>query len=488
MAIAASRSLESRIALPVAAVLLAILAYGVVSSPALIERWGASPGGVGALAAWLALATVVVPVLRAPPSRRIVLVLLVLAVALRFSFALLVVHRAPQGDAQSYLTLAASLRHGQGLTIFEPFLGITTRALFPPLYPVLLAGWSIAFGFSTPSLLAFGTLTDLATAAMIAALGSRVGRAGAGRGAAWLYLIWPSALFSAPLAQKESLCALLVVIIATAWVWSDLPGWKRVSVIGVAAGLLALTQPGEAPLAGLFGLALAGRLGLVRLLRTGVPAAAIACLVLLPWWVRNWLTFGAFVPLTTSSGVGLWIGNNPGATGNWMAPPASLRGLPELEYSRQAGLIAREWITAHPVAFVRLTLAKLARSCGVADFGLVRLAAMRPAVSAWIAALLLPLSQGAHLVMLGGAAVAARLRADRALETVLLLVAACGLQIAVFGVWFEFAERHREFATPFLLLLLCLGLDRAQRGRSSPVAPRSSRASIDHRPLPTMNT
>ncbi|PAX08930.1 glycosyltransferase [Sphingomonas lenta] len=353
---------------------------------------------------------------------------------------------------------------------------------------MLLAGWSIAFGFSTPSLLAFGTLTDLATAAMIAALGSRVGRAGAGRGAAWLYLIWPSALFSAPLAQKESLCALLVVIIATAWVWSDLPGWKRVSVIGVAAGLLALTQPGEAPLAGLFGLVLAGRLGLVRLLRTGVPAAAIACLVLLPWWVRNWLTFGAFVPLTTSSGVGLWIGNNPGATGNWMAPPASLRGLPELEYSRQAGLIAREWITAHPVAFVRLTLAKLARSCGVADFGLVRLAAMRPAVSAWIAALLLPLSQGAHLVMLGGAAVAARLRADRALETVLLLVAACGLQIAVFGVWFEFAERHREFATPFLLLLLCLGLDRAQRGRSSPVAPRSSRASIDHRPLPTMNT
>ena len=43
--------------------------------------------------------------------------LLVLAVALRFSFALLVVHRAPQGDAQSYLTLAASLRQSKALQL-----------------------------------------------------------------------------------------------------------------------------------------------------------------------------------------------------------------------------------------------------------------------------------------------------------------------------------------------------------------------------------
>ena len=112
---------------------------------------------------------------------------------------------------------------------------------------------------------------------------------------------------------------------------------------------------------------------------------------------------------------------------------------------------------------------------------------MHSALPAWLGALLLPLSQGAHLTMLAGAAIAARVRADRALSTVLLLVAACWLQVALFGVWFEFGERHREFATPFLLLLLCLGLDRAQWRWSPRGVSRSKARSIDHRPLPTMN-
>ncbi|MCF8710441.1 hypothetical protein L3X40_21675, partial [Rhizorhapis sp. SPR117] len=93
---------------------------------------------------------------------------------------------------------------------------------------------------------------------------------------------------------------------------------------------------------------------------------------------------------------------------------------------------------------------------------------------------------GAHLAMLGGAAVATRVRDDRAASTVLLLVAACGLQVALFGVWFEFGERHREFATPFLLLLVCLGLARAQSWWLARLASRSSTRSIDHRPLPTI--
>jgi hypothetical protein len=37
----------------------------------------------------------------------------------------------------------------------------------------------------------------------------------------------------------------------------------------------------------------------------------------------------------------------------------------------------------------------------------------------------------------------------------LLLIAACLIQLMFFGVWFEFSERHREFLTPFLLLLVC---------------------------------
>ena len=39
-----------------------------------------------------------------------------------------------------------------------------------------------------------------------------------------------------------------------------------------------------------------------------------------------------------------------------------------------------------------------------------------------------------------------------------LVIAACGLQLLLFGVWFEFGERHRKFVTPFLLLALCWSL------------------------------
>ena len=241
MATIAPRTRHDTASLPVAAVLLALLAYGVASSVGLTERWSVSVSGLGALTGWLALGAFALPLMRAPPFRRMTILLLAAAVALRLGFALLVFDRAPQGDAQSYLTLAANLQGGHGLTIAEPFLGIATRALFPPLYPVLLAGWSIAFGFSTPSLLALGTLIDLATAAMLVVLAARLGNASAGRGAAWLYLIWPSVLFSAPLAQKESLCALLVLILATVWVWDDRSGMKRTAVLGIAAGLLALT-------------------------------------------------------------------------------------------------------------------------------------------------------------------------------------------------------------------------------------------------------
>jgi high-affinity Fe2+/Pb2+ permease len=44
----------------------------------------------------------------------------------------------------------------------------------------------------------------------------------------------------------------------------------------------------------------------------------------------------------------------------------------------------------------------------------------------------------------------------------LLLLAACGAQLVLFNLWFEFGERHREFVTPFLLLIISYGLSEAR--------------------------
>lgn len=447
----AKRRVEHWTGWSVQALLALLLLYGLTAVPDLVERWGIGLPSVAAAAGWIALAAIGFHVLRKQPGIVSLAGLSTLLVVVRCAFALLAAGRTSTGDPNAYLNLAKGLLAGHGLAINDPFFGSTWRALFPPLYPLLLAGWGALFGFSTPSVLALGTLTDGTAAWLLFVLGTRLGSTLAGRRAAWLYLVWPSVLFSAPLAQKESLCALLILALALAWV-DRRSGWRGALALGVPAGLLALTQPGEAPLAALFGLVLVGRIGLWPMLLAGMRGSLVAALVLLPWWVRNALLFHAFVPLTTASGASLWIGNNPDATGNWMPPLPELKGIPELAYGKRIGAIAVDWIRTHPLGFVRLTLTKFVRAAGIAQFGVTRLVAMGPPLPRALAAALWPLSMLAHFVLLSGAA--ARI-GRRVPFTLVLLIAACGLQLLLFGVWFEFGERHREFVTPFLLLALC---------------------------------
>ena len=440
-----------------ARVVLGLLAlYGLTALPDLAARWGVSLASAGVVLAWVALAATGFAVLREPPRVRAMAVLALLVIAVRIAFALLAVGRSSTGDPNAYLNLAKGLLAGRGLVIYDVYMGSAWRALFPPLYPIVLAAWGALAGFSTPAVLTLNTLTDMSVAWAIVRLGTRLGDTVAARRAAWLYLIWPSALFSAPLAQKESLCALLALALALAWI-TPRPGWRGALALGVPAGLLALTQPGEAPLAAVFGLVLVGRLGFGVVFRTGLRGAIVAALVMLPWWLRNWAVFHAFVPLTSASGPGLWVGNNPGATGNWEQPPANLKGLPELVYGKRIGAIAVDWMRTHPVGFVRLTLAKFLRAGGIGVFGVNRLASMAPPLPRPLAAALWPLAHLSHLALLGTTAV----KVLRVPPVLVLLIGACGLQLLVFGVWFEFGERHREFATPFLLLALCWPRGRA---------------------------
>ena len=252
------------------------------------------------------------------------------------------------------LTLTDNLAHGRGLEVFEPFMGVNAHALFPPLYPTLLTIWQLVFGRSELALALSNLAIDLCAALLIVRLGRELGHRRAGGVAGWLYLMWPSVLWSAPLAQKEGLCTVIVLALAIQWlgfVRAARPSLRMAAGIGASAGLLALTQPGLLPLAGLFGLvALTGPLRpLIRPALIAIPLAAIV--VMLPWWVRNFVAFGTFVPLTSAGGYNFWIGNNPDADGHWMPPPAQLHGLPELEYGKAAGRMAVSWIEQNPGRF-----------------------------------------------------------------------------------------------------------------------------------------
>ena len=437
------------------ALLALILSYGVFAWPSLAARWGVSTGGVALLLAWfgaVALAWM------AGKRARLVPVILIVAVAARLAAAALSAGRVSPGDPHSYLLLAEHLRAGTGLWIDEPYMGLRVVALYPPAYPLLLAGWSALFGVGALSLVVLGTLTDLASAGVIASIGARLGAPLAGRRAGLLALLWPVALFDAPLAQKESLGVLLVLLLARLWL-AERPA---ALALGAVAALLALTQPGWAPIAAMFGLAFGLRLGWVRLARTGVLAGLAAALVMLPWWLRNAVLLGAFVPLTSAGGVSLWIGNHAGASGVWEPQPRAWHGLGELAYAARAAAEAKAWMLANPIACLHLNLAKFLRATGAGDFALVRLAAMQPPLAPAIAALCFPLLQGAQLALWGGSVFAARWREDPALRAMLLLVAVGFAQILLVGVWFEFGERHRAFLTPLLLLLVARAGERVR--------------------------
>ena len=458
-------SIDWRTARIAVALSLAMFAgYGLSSFPGLWASWQVPAITPLFVTAWIVAAILPLILLRHAPPVLTVSTMAALAIALRIAVAVVADGRIPPGDARNYVVLAQHLLEGRGLVIADHYMGVEVRALYPPVYPILLAAWGAMVGFSTASLTLLATIVDLATAGAMILLARMLGNRSAGLAAAWLYLIWPSVLLSTPLAQKEGVCALLAVVLAIQWVRlaakqdAGAARWYAAVGLGVTAGVLTLTQPGEAPLVMVFGLVAAAACGWRRAIVAGLRAVPFAVLaILLPWWIRNALIFGAFVPLTSAGGYGLWIGNNPDATGHWMPPPPQLYGMAEIAFGKAAAAIAIDWIVQHPMDFVRNTLAKTVRGWGVAESGASRIAGLRPAISPLIPPIVFAVSQMAHLGLLAGAARSAWRRQTPGMTLLLLLVLSCVVQTLAFGVWFEFDERHRDFATPFLLLLAAFG-------------------------------
>lgn len=452
--------------------LAAFALYALWTIPSLLPRWGASPAGFALFVGWLALAAAAWPLARGRwTGRRVWIPLLAVVVLLRLAVLGMTWGHVPAGDPIIYVRLARDMLAGHGLSFTDPFTGVTFRALYPPLYPVLLAAAGALLGLGPVMLWASNLLCDGIAAWLIVRIGDRAGSRPAGLAAACLYLVWPTFILATPFAQKEPLVATLVLALALRLLRlrAHAPKTGDAAIFGLLTGLLALTQPGLATMPLMFALLLLPVLGLPRLFALAWRSIPVFLLVMAPWWIRNGLLFGQFVPLTSTGGLGLWIGNNPHATGNWMMLPPEIGRLPELEQSARAAAVAKAWIIAHPVDMLRINLIKLVRTFGIEQFTLVRATLLRPALPAAIAPALLPLLQGALFTLL----VATTGSMHRALHVksgrlILLLLAAVVAQLLLFDLWFEFAERHRYVVMPFLFLTL--GFAIADRNAPRPTA------------------
>ncbi|WP_076071400.1 hypothetical protein [Sphingomonas montana] len=444
---------------PLRLLMVVFTLYAAWTVPSLLPRWGISSGGFLLLAGWVGLAALALPLARGRISGVLGPTLLVaVAVLLRFAALWALWGHDAVADPLIYRQIAAAMIDGGPMIFHEPRTGVAFRALYPPLYPLFLTGIGAVAGLGQGVIWLSNLAFDLAAAALLVRIGARAGSRAGGRAAAWLYLVWPTFILASPFAQKEPLVALLVLAIAlrmTRLRADTHPTPIDGAVVGALGGLLTLTQPGLLTVPLMFGLALLPVVGLRPMVALAVRSLPVLLLVMMPWWVRNALVLGRFVPLTTTGGIGLWIGNNPAATGNWMPLPPALGRLPELEQSAAAAAVARDWIVAHPADMLRLNAAKLLRAFGIEQFTLVRFGLLRPALASGHPALLFPMLQGALLATLAAATVAiGRLRTLPDGRLALLLTLAIVAQLIVFDLWFEFAERHRYVAMPFLFLLI----------------------------------
>ena len=271
--------------------------------------------------------------------------------------------------------LAKSLLAGQGLS--SPFGGSTgPTAFIAPVYPILVAVVFKIFGSFTTASAIVVMLAQTALNLITILLMMRVARqlfnqaAATVAGVIWacsLPLIWMPTIFW----ETSLSCCLLMGLLALVLRDRDLNRltpihWMR---LGAYCGLAALVNPALLPAL------LAISLWLVfQTRRTAAwwPVLAVLtfAIVFSPWPIRNARVFHAFIPLRTTVGFELWMGNHAGADGYLdetlfpmynKAELADYVARGEVAYSAHKSELAKEFIAAHPATFVRMTAVRAKR-------------------------------------------------------------------------------------------------------------------------------
>ena len=256
--------------------------------------------------------------------------------------------------------IALSLASGHGFS--SPF-GFPSgpTALLTPGYPLLIAGVARVVGLGPAAswvLIVLNSLLSVLTLWLIMRVARRHFGTRTANIAGFLFAISPPALF-APIYIWDTCLSALILTIAIGVTPSA--GWSsfRFVLMGVGAAVAILINPAlSLVLSAIFSWSLYKA-------KVFPWAAIIAFLVAFsPWPIRNALVMHSFIPLRTSFGYELWMGNHPGADGNLpmgLGPRdnSSERRLflenGEVKYVQLKKSLACSFISRNPEEFVKLT-------------------------------------------------------------------------------------------------------------------------------------
>ena len=269
--------------------------------------------------------------------------------------------------------LANSLLHGMGYS--SPFGGTTgPTAFIAPGYPTLIAAIFLVFGtYSFASaivIMLLQILISLATIWLIMWIARELLDEGTAKLAGGFWAVSLPLLFIPTIFWETSISACAVVgMIALALRFQRRPTAAACVAMGAVGGVVALINPALLP-------TLLAILGWVayRTWKTARRAALLGLLALLlvysPWPIRNAYQFHAFIPLRSTVGFELWMGNRPGATGyldESLFPMynklelASYVSKGEVTYTHGKSDEAKEYIVAHPGKFIAMSLRRFWR-------------------------------------------------------------------------------------------------------------------------------
>lgn len=260
--------------------------------------------------------------------------------------------------------IAYSLAIGNGFG--SPFhVDTGPTAWMTPVYPLLLAGVFRIFGTYTFHSFVAAVLMNIVfstlTCIPIFFAGKRIAGLRVAAGAAWLWAVFPNAILIPVQSMWDaSLSALLAATIL--WATLDLAESTRFRdwcAYGLLWGFALMTN---ATLLSLLPLLIgwmawrARREGRRQLAKIAL-AAGVIILCCIPWTIRNYAVFHTFVPLRSTLGLQLWVGNNQLARDVWLgelhpihdsAERAKYVQMGEIAYMQEKKRDAIRYMLTHP--------------------------------------------------------------------------------------------------------------------------------------------
>jgi 4-amino-4-deoxy-L-arabinose transferase-like glycosyltransferase len=302
-------------------------------------------------------------------ERRWLLVIVLLATALRFAWVLYAA-REPRAlhDPSLYEVYAARIADGHGYTAAD---GQATT-----YYPVGYVGalgalvWLVRlapFPDNVPLTAGlFNLVLGVGTVALIFEIARRLFDNRIGLVAAGVVALWPNLIFHTAVILTETLfiflvmaAVLLIVALPASSQWI---GWRRLAAFGGVVALSALVRPISLSFLPVLVVVLAiARAGWRTTIASFGIAAMAVVVVVAPWTLRNLRETGSFVPISTNLGDNLCMSRHPGADGAFQPDVAcivrtktSTLAEREIEVNDTNTRRAARFVREHPASEVKL--------------------------------------------------------------------------------------------------------------------------------------